>query len=125
MIQNTVGQLGNRHRSFLGSFNVGMGLAGAGRACGQGQHGPDDEPFDIGAEQRRGYGMDCFGNLVDAANADTPPMPRMRRRPGKTKSNRKKRRVSDEQLKAVDKNGNPAVSCAIVACGEEDGILRS
>ncbi|HBO98124.1 MAG TPA: hypothetical protein DD648_09020 [Candidatus Omnitrophica bacterium] len=67
--------------------------------------------------------MDCFGNVKEAAQgaeaapADVPDEKVSK----KDKKKKQEEGVSEEQLKAADKNGNPAVSGPIVACGEEDG----
>ncbi|MBI5415799.1 MAG: hypothetical protein HZA29_03185, partial [Candidatus Omnitrophica bacterium] len=117
MIQNTVGQM-KQASDFLGSFNVGMGLPGL---ASPGKISMDQMTslLTSGLNSAGGYGMDCFGNVVDAANLPAGQA-------GKKKQ--KEESVSplgslreEEQLKAADKNGNPAVSGPIVACGEEDG----
>ena len=120
MIQNTVGQM-KQASDFLGSFNVGMGLPGL---AGMGKVSMDQMTglLTSGLNSAGGYGMDCFGNVVDAANAGAPPADAPDEKASKKdKKQSKEKSVSEEQLKAADKNGNPAVSGPIVACGEEDG----
>lgn len=120
MIQNTFGQM-KQASDFLGSFNVGMGLPGL---AGMGKVSMDQMAglLTSGLNRAGGYGMDCFGNVVDAANLGAPPADvpdEKASRKGKKKV--KEESVSEEQLKAADQNGNPAVSGPVVACGEEDG----
>ena len=109
MIQNTVGQM-KQASDFLGSFNVGMGLPGL---AGMGKVSMDQMTglLTSGLNSAGGYGMDCFGNVVDAANAGAPPADAPDEKASKKdKKQSKEKSVSEEQLKAADKNGNPAVS---------------
>ncbi len=120
MIQNTFGQM-KQASDFLGSFNVGMGLPGL---ASSGKISMDQMTglLTSGLNRAGGYGMDCFGDVVDAANAGVPPADVPDGKISKKdKKKRKEEGVSEEQLKAADKNGNPAVSGPVVACGEEDG----
>ncbi len=120
MIQNTFGQM-KQASDFLGSFNVGMGLPGL---AGIGKVSMDQMTslLTSGLNSAGGYGMDCFGNVVDAATADAPPADAPDTKASKKeKKKQKQESVSEEHLKGADKNGNPAVSGPIVACGEEDG----
>lgn len=120
MIQNTFGQM-KQASDFWGSFNVGVGLPGI---AGTGKISMDQMTglLTSGLNSAGGYGMDCFGNVVDAAAAGAPPADAPDENASKKdKKQAKEKGVSEAQLKAADQNGNPAVSGPIVACGEEDG----
>lgn len=127
MIQNTFGQM-KQASGFLGSFNVGMGLPGL-ASFGKISMDQMTGLLTSGLNRAGGYGMDCFGDVVDAANLGAPPADVPDGKISKKdlpagqagKKKRKEEGVSEEQLKAADKNGNPAVSGPVVACGEEDG----
>lgn len=123
MIKNTAGQLKSA-ADFTGSFNVGMGPLGL---ASPGKIGMDQLTGLLGTGLNSGgsYGANCFGDAVKAADSQAasgaPETDTKDKASKKDKKKSKEEGVSEEQLKAADQNGNPAVSGPIVACGNEDG----
>lgn len=126
MIKNTAGQLKSA-ADFMGSFNVGMGPLGL---ASPGKIGMDQLTSLLGSglNSGGGYGANCFEGAAQAADTNAAggagagaPEAGGAKKGKSSKEKKEKEALSEEQMKAADNVGNPAVSGPVLACGNEDG----